>query len=134
MLYAKIKADYMSARKAGNDANSKVLKALLSTFIGELTTAEKSGVKIDDASIVKKARVYISNIESYISNYSDEAKVSANIELEYLNSLIPQQLTEAEIKLIVSKYDAIGPLMAYMKSNYAGRYDGSLVNRLFSSK
>lgn len=130
MLYQRLKSDFLQARKD----NDKILKALLSTLVGEVSTAEKDGVKIDDQYIVKKARVYISNIDSFLPNYTDAAKATALTEKAYLESLIPVQLTESEIKTIVADFTDIKSLMSFMSSTYAGRYDGKLVNRLFSQK
>lgn len=130
MLYQKLKTDFLTARKE----NNKVLKALLSTLVGEVSTAEKDGTRVDDQYIVKKARVYIANITQYVNSYSEEAKQVALEEKAYLESLIPQQLTEDEIKVIVKDYSDIKTLMSFMSSTYAGRYDGKLVNRLFTQK
>lgn len=128
MLYTKIKADYLAARKSQN----KVLKDLLSTFIGELTTDEKNGKTITDEVIIKKLKVYINNIDSFFDKCSEEAQAVALKEKEYLSSLIPAQLTESEIVEIIKPFTDIKSLMSYMSTNYAGRYDGKLVNRLFS--
>lgn len=134
MLYQRLKSDFLQARKDKDKDNNKVLRSLLSTLVGEISTAEKDGVKIDDQYIVKKARVYISNIDSFLPKYTEAAKSVALTERAYLESLIPSQLTEDEIKAIVANFTDIKSLMAFMSATHAGRYDGKLVNRLFSQK
>lgn len=130
MLYQRIKSDYLQARKD----NNKVLKALLSTLIGELTTLEKDGNTIDDSLVVKKIKVYLTNIDTCIASTTDERLESLTAEKAYLQALVPAQLSEDEIKVIVKNYSDMKTLMTFMSTTYPGRYDGKLVNRLFSQK
>lgn len=128
MLYNKLKSDFLSARKS----KDQVLKDLLSTLIGELSTDEKDGTVITDEIVIKKLKVYINNIDSFFDKCNEQAKIVATLEREYLSSLVPAQLTESEITELVQPFADIKSAIMFMKTNYAGRYNGKFINSLFS--
>jgi uncharacterized protein YqeY len=61
-------------------------------------------------------------------DWSEEAK----IEYAYLKDYIKQQLSEEEIRQIISKsgLNQIGAIMTYFKSYHSGQYDGKLVSQI----
>ena len=61
-------------------------------------------------------------------DWSEEAK----IEYAYLKDFIKQQLSEEEIRNIISEsgLKQIGPIMAYFKNYHSGQYDGKLVSQI----
>jgi uncharacterized protein YqeY len=61
-------------------------------------------------------------------DWSEEAK----IEYAYLKDFIKQQLSEEEIRNIISEsgLKQFGPIMAYFKNYHSGQYDGKLVSQI----
>ena len=61
-----------------------------------------------------------------------EMNPEADQEYMYLKDFIKQQLSEEEIRKIISEsgLKQIGPIMAYFKNYYTGQYDGKLVSQI----
>jgi len=56
-------------------------------------------------------------------------------EIEYLQSLLPKQLDESDIRTIIStnKLSNIKDVMSYFKANYNGQYDSKLLSTIAKS-
>lgn len=95
-------------------------------FLGVLKTeVTKESKDPDDAFVISKIKTMIKNAEA--TNSLNE------LELSILDKYLPKQLTDDEIKTILTneataqgyKYMAdMGKLMLYMKNTYGGQYDG----------
>ena len=61
-----------------------------------------------------------------------EMNPEADQEYMYLKDYIKQQLSEEEIRQIISKsgLNQIGAIMTYFKSYHSGQYDGKLVSQI----
>ena len=61
-----------------------------------------------------------------------EMNPEADQEYMYLKDFIKQQLSEEEIRRIISEssLNQIGPIMAYFKNYHTGQYDGKLVSQI----
>ena len=61
-----------------------------------------------------------------------EMNPEADQEYMYLKDYIKQQLSEEEIRQIISKsgLTQIGPIMTYFKNYHSGQYDGKLVSQI----
>ena len=61
-----------------------------------------------------------------------EMNPEADQEYMYLKDYIKQQLSEEEIRKIISEsgLKQIGPIMAYFKNYHSGQYDGKLVSQI----
>ena len=135
-LLVKIRNDLQTARQAHN----KVQSALISTLVGEIETDAKNKIETNDKYIVKKLKMYVSNIETYYEKYSDEAKAKADTELQWLKGILslvpaePEKLSTDELHAIVQNFNTVGECFAHLKQNYAGRFDGSVVTQYFKSK
>ena len=110
--------------------SNPVIYSLLGVLLGELDRLPiprtQSPSKDQIYGVVKK--LYES--AEYLSerDLSEEAK----IEYAYLKDFIKQQLSEEEIRKIISEsgLKQIGPIMAYFKNYHSGQYDGKLVSQI----
>lgn len=102
------------------------LRVLINTIIGEMDRVSKAPTEEESIRIVKKM------IEENLEMATKEAKE----ENEFLETLIPKQLTNKEIEEIVKAFafESIKECMNYFKENYAGLYDGKEVSKIFTSK
>jgi len=132
-----LKTKQIALRK---DRNT-VLADSLTTLIGEITFAEKNaGSALPEDKVVKIVRKYADNIRQTRDIYASQDNIQAlqkknilNGELALVETFLPPtpvQLTEAELRLVVSTFIASTPgatmqaTMAFLTANHAGCYDG----------
>lgn len=126
-LYQKLKEDLNSARKERDSFKTNVL----STVIGELERKGKSPSESEVYAVIKKMH----NDACSIANMTCAGSCSSvKSEMSLLESYLPSQLSEQELSSVISGLKAggmsIGQIMAFLKINYSGRYDGALASRL----
>jgi Glu-tRNA(Gln) amidotransferase subunit E-like FAD-binding protein len=110
--------------------SNPVVYSLLGVLLGEIDRLPiprtQSPSKDQIYAIVKKLYEGAELLAS--KDWSEEAK----IEYAYLKDYIKQQLSEEEIRQIISKsgLNQIGAIMNYFKSYHSGQYDGKLVSQI----
>ena len=110
--------------------SNPVIYSLLGVILGELDRLPiprtQSPSKEQIYTIVKKLYEGAELLAS--KDWSEEAK----IEYVYLKDYIKKQLSEEEIRNIISEsgLKQIGPIMAYFKNYHSGQYDGKLVSQI----
>lgn len=134
-----MKKDFMNARKAKNHT----LSAFMSTLVSEVEMFGKNNGNraTTDDEAVKIVKKFIKNAEDTISFGEKAGKdVSASkAEVEVLNKYLPKQLSEAELEIIIkgivgnlpeNNAKMTGVVMAELKVNYGGQYDGKLASQI----
>ncbi len=148
-----LKADQLAARKA----NDRLKADLLTTLIGEatqITTEEfKRGVtEVTDDKVAATVAKFLKNTKLTLENLASErarlaegggdaGKVDARVqaaetELAILASYSPKQMSEAELKAAIDAFRAanpdtnVGAIMAHLKANFGGQYDGKAASAL----
>jgi len=121
-LKEQIQKDRVTAMKEGN----KEKRLVLSTLVGELDRIDKNPT---DAQVIKKVKSLIdSNIEC--------GNESENV---FLEGYLPQMLSDNELETIITNYinqmsisgmSNMGKVMAYLKNQYPGKYDGKTASQL----
>lgn len=152
-LLDELKVDQLAARKV-----SDRLKAdLLTTLIGEstqITTEEfKRGVtEVTDEKVVATVAKFLKNTKLTLENLAvertrlveadgdvskvDERTKAAETELAILSSYGPKQMTETQLREAINDFRAqnpdanIGAIMAHLKANFGGQYDGKAASAL----
>lgn len=123
-LIEKISGDFMAAYKAKDMVKKDFLGVLKTEVTKETKTPE-------DNFVVNKIKSMIKNAES-TNSLSEE-------ELIILNSYLPKQYTEDELKEIIqtimgennfSSPSDMGKVMGFLKSKYDGQYDGKLASKI----
>ena len=152
-LLDQLKADQLAARKQ----NDRLKADLLTTLIGEatqITTEEfKRGVtEVTDDKVVATVAKFSKNSKLTLENLaSDRARLAeaagdaskvderikaAETELAILSSYGPKQMTEAELRAAIDAFKAnnpdanVGAIMAHLKTNFGGQYDGKAASAL----
>jgi len=140
MLIDDIKKERIIAMKARDSATS----SLLSTLLGEVENATKSGNHsggIADDIVVSTVKKFIKNNNATISALKNAGKDTASLEaeIEVLSKYMPKILSEAQTENIIAaqiiamdikSMKDMGKLMGYMKKNFAATVDMGLVSRL----
>ena len=139
MIYTDLKAKNIEAMKAKNT----VARAIYSVLIGKLDVLKvakrEKGQDLEDADCINVIQKTIKELEDEASNFklvNNQAKVDAcNEQIEYAKAFLPQMLSEDEIKNIISSLEdkSIPFVMKHFKSNYAGKCDMGLVNKVLRS-
>lgn len=128
-LIEKIKQDQLTARKNREDAS------LLTTLIGEAEMIGKNAGNRTptDEEVVALIKKFINNNVVVINATKNSAQAHyAHIENKFLETYLPQQLTEDQMRgIIVSAgLNTKKDVMTYFKANYAGQYDGKILSSL----
>lgn len=143
-LIETIKKDQLQARK-----NKDATKAsLLTTLLGEASMIGKNDGNREstDAEVIAVIKKFVKNTQEVIritgmqqSIESREAGKVASEELRILESYLPKQLSEnelrAEMQKLIAELNLSGPkgmgiLMKEMKARFEGTYDGGLASKI----
>lgn len=152
-LLDELKAAQLAARKS----NDRLKADLLTTLIGEatqITTEEfKRGVtEVTDEKVAATVAKFLKNTNLTLENLASErarlieaggdaSKVderirAAETELAILSSYSPKQMTESELREVINDFRAknpdanVGTIMAHLKANFGGQYDGKTASAL----
>ena len=128
-IFDRISADLKSARLGRRPA--EVLT--LATIVGDLSSNAKmvDGKKVvADADVVAYLKKFISSLDVMIAARPDDAHQIW--ERELVSTYLPQQLTEQQlVDLVWGRHLSLGDYMSFLKTNYAGQYDGKLASQVW---
>lgn len=133
-----LRADQLAARKAKND----IARSLLTTLLGESTTAAKNkGIEQPtDDDIIAIVRKFLKGNAEVQQHLTDEVDMAvAKTEEALLLAYLPKQLSAEELRAsIVAAIDSgstnVGSIMALLKANHAGLYDGKLASAIIKEE
>jgi uncharacterized protein YqeY len=155
MLIDRIRADQLAARKA----RDSVAAGLLTTLIGEATSvseeefekaraaaeaargdggAQTVTVPITDEKVTATITKFLKNARANrdLMKTSDAGLEKVDREIELLSAYLPRQMTEAALRAAIDGFRranpgaGVGAVMAFLKANHAGLYDGRLASQL----
>lgn len=115
----KLKDLHKNARIARNEVESN----LWGYLIGECTRLVKNPTTEEVLHVLKK---YVNSISSFDNETNKQ-------EIELIKPLLPQMLSEDEIKQIIIDNIELdfGALMKHFKANYNGKFDGKLIKQIW---
>lgn len=130
-MFQKLQNDLTTARKQ-KDA---VRISILSTLIGEIQQHMDVDKNISDEKVLQLIKKFVKNNNDFIALTKDIVRTNElQFENDILNAYLPKQLTESELRtIIVAQLQAgsnLGQVMAFLKANYLGLYDGALASRI----
>lgn len=116
--YEMLKYNHLALRKDKNQ-----FADFIGYVIGEIENKVR-GERTDD-----KVIPIVKNIHKKLGELGTERAI---VESKLLEAHIPKQLTEFEIRSIMSESgcDTVGGKMAYMKTHYANQYDGKIAAKV----
>lgn len=144
MLIEQIKNDQVAARKASD----KLAATLLTTLLGEANMVAKNAQRATptDEEVLAVVRKFLKGIletQTVLSksgaDESDARMQTVRAEQVTLERYLPKQLHEDELMAIVTNAIANGTsadmpgLMAFLKANHAGAYDGKLASSVIKA-
>ena len=143
-LVEKIKTDSLEARKAKDSLRA----TLLTTLYSEVVNVGKNNGNRDttDAEAIAVVKKFLKGVEETINALKDPMTAelaarydTAQAEKLVLETYLPKQLSEAELKVAIADLigalpeknpKQMGVLMKQMKERYEGQYDGQLASKL----
>lgn len=142
MLYDKLKQDLAAAR--GSQSPNVTI---YSTLLGELQRSlSKPSDPVSDAVVIATIKKTVKSnseaIQDVQARLTDDNRAAATSyinkmtnENAVLESYIPAQLTEDEIRAVVTANDikSLKDGMSFLSTNYSGRYDGSMASKLLKT-
>ena len=139
MLIETLHKDMITARQ-GND---HVAKNLLVTLYSEalMVGKNKRNGNPTDEEVIATIKKFASNVEETIKTLREIHRdtVKQQQELHILHGYLPQQLDHATLDAVVHTIihemklegpKSMGTVMAELKKNYSGRYDGKMASEI----
>lgn len=140
MLKQQIEQQIKDAMKSGNQMLVDTLRFLLSAVKNEEIAKQKEVEDEDVIAVVQKQiKQHRESIEAYQKAGRIELEQKERAELDILNKFLPQQMTEDEVKKIVSEVvsslsegdrNNFGKLMSAVMPKVKGKTDGTVVAKL----
>lgn len=133
-LIQTIKAAQLQARKAKSFS-----VPVLTTLIGEADAVGKNNGnrEVTDAEVVAMIKKFVKNLDEVIkvAPAGSSAHGASLAEKGVLEAFLPQQLSEAELKVVLADIIDVGEpnmgqVMKELKAKYDGQYDGALASKL----
>ena len=139
MLIDQIKSANIEALKAKDTVARGVLSVVMNKYKLQEVELKASGKEIGDkellAIIQKTLKELADEKDGYLKVNNQERAAAITRQEEILNAYLPKQLSEEEIRNIISSLEdkSVPSVMKHFKMNYAGQVDMSLVNSVLRS-
>lgn len=145
MLIDQIKADLVTAQKAGDSVGLSALRFLLSeinNFVMAKYPPSSGGLPssgLPDKDVIsvlqRQVKTHHESIEAFQKGNRQDLVDKENKELGILQKYLPEQMTEEEIKKIVAEVKAngiidFGQIMRETMTRVKGKADGNLVAKM----
>jgi uncharacterized protein len=140
-LLDQIKADLLAARKRrGDSVDERAIVGVLTSLVGEATAVGKNaGNRIStDEEVLRTVKKFLANAEEtkkLVQNSDRQDQLlKTDTEIRVLSAYMPQQMTEGELTEAIAIFVQseptanVGQIMAYLKRDFAGQYDGKLAS------
>lgn len=143
VIFKALKDQQLACRRTAKQVECNVHKArVLTTLIGEIEGKTKGkNVELTDELCLQTIKKFVTNLEETMGHCVDADKFSVlNTEIETLKAHLPKQLGEDELREVITAYvrdydtqgdePKIGDIMAHLKRNHNGQYDGKLASTI----
>lgn len=139
MIIDEIKKHNVQAMKDKNTLARAIYGVVMNKVLLAGIEAKKDGKEVGDVEVVQILQKTIKELTEEKENYikAGNTAEAENIEKqkEILTKYLPQMMSEEEIKAEIAKLEdkSIPSIMKHFKSNFAGKVDMGVVNKLARS-
>ena len=139
MIIDVLKKENMLALKAHDDSKRAVLSIVINKYMIAGYEPKSKGKELTDTDCVGIIQKTIKELEEEKSSYESANRVDEVKNIEYqmscISNYLPKMMSEDEVKkIILSLEDKSVPIvMKHFKTNYAGKVDMGLVNKVLKS-
>ncbi len=136
MLFDDLKKAKMQAFKDKNQDARSVLEAVINRSMLQSVELKAQGKELSDDDVLTNIQKVVKELEeervSFKAAGREENVVSLTNQIEYISKFLPSQLSEEEIRNIISSLEdkSIGNVMKHFKTNYQGKCDMGLVSKI----
>ena len=136
MIIDEIKKDNVQAMKDKNTIARTIYGVVTNKYLLQSIEKRKTGAEMTDADMVAILQKTIKELTEEAENY---AKVGNTTQVDEINAqkailekYLPQMMSEDEIRGIIANMDdkSMPSIMKHFKTNYAGKVDMQLVNKI----
>lgn len=125
----KLKIDRNTFRKNHETFNVRIL----TTLIGELENLEKTKSNFNDDDVDKVIKKFIKNINELLNkNVGDSTLLK--YEKAFLLKYLPTQISEEELKKLVTNFNTLKDFMIYLNKNHKNSFDSDDAIKVFNLK
>lgn len=125
MIYDDINKDFLAARKARDADKAAFFSFIVGTIQNSKDVKTQNGTKLYTDSLV------LALLKNLKKKLSEDADTSKQVEIDILDSYLPQMLTEDKLRAILSTVDGeLKDKMQHLKDNYPFCYDGRLAAQI----
>ena len=135
MLLQTLKNDQLIARRKRDTVHAGLLTSLVSE--AAMVGKNKGNRDSTDEEVIQTIRKFLKTAEENLNILPEgEFRQNTNREINILNSYLPRQMNEAELRDEIERFKAanenahIGMVMKHLQTNFMGRYDGKLASTL----
>ena len=139
-LYTTLQSDRIAAMKASKlDASQKVKYTLLGVILGDVKNAQENSTNApSDSDVLKVIKKMHNSLCETLALQADFDKSKYLLEEviinEYVKKYTPTLMSSEQIISIIeacfTKPVRIPDVQKYFKANYAGQYDGAVINKV----
>lgn len=136
MLFDTLKKENMLALKNKDAMKRGILPVLINKIMLEQIELKSQGRELADSDVERIISKTMKELDDEAEQFKKAGREERYAELiaqkSYIESYLPKQLTEDEIKDIINSLDdkTIPNIMKHFKANYAGKCDMKLVNQV----
>lgn len=136
MIIDELKKQNIEALKARDQVTRGILSVVLTKCKLQEVEMQSKGLQMQDSdvlSIIQKVLKELSDEkDGYLKVENQERADNVDIQAKVLESYLPKQLSEEEIRNEIAKLEdkSMPSIMKYFKTNFAGKVDMSLVSKI----
>ncbi len=139
MLIETLRKENMLALKNHDQSKRAVLGVVINKYMVAGYEAKAKGKEIGDAELVAIINKTLKELEDekngYLEANKEEEVNNINHQIDVIKGYLPKMMSEEEIKNIINSLEdkSVPSVMKYFKTNYAGKVDMGLVNKVLRS-
>ncbi len=139
MLIDTIKKENMLALKEKNENKRAVLSVIINKYMLLVTEKRVHNEEVKDEDVIKIISKTLKELEeekaSYIQANREDSVKKIEEQISYIEGYLPKMMSEDEIKNEILKLEdrSVPSVMKHFKTNFAGKCDLGLVNKVLRS-
>lgn len=139
MLIDNIKKEKLIAFKNKDNNKRAVLEIVINKYMIAGYEAKASGKELSDADLIKIISKTLKELEEEKASYEKANRIDTvndiNAQIEVLSAYLPKLMSEEEIKNVILSLEdkSVPAVMKHFKTNYNGKCDMALVNKVLKS-
>lgn len=136
MIIDDMKKDNMLAMREHNQMARDILSVVMNKVMLVNIELRKDGKELTDADVIQIVQKTMKDLTEDSENYrrakNDTEAENVLKQRDYLAKYLPQMMSEEEIRSIIDNMEdkSIGNIMRTFKTQYAGKVDMALVNKI----